>query len=215
MNKEKFKPEDNYLKKIKNFIFEFEKNKKNLNILEFGVREGRSTKLFLDLCRSNSGKLLSVDVDDYSKLFNDENWTFLKTRDDNIDKITKFINSKFDIILIDSFHEPNHVKKLIYMYWSHLKIDGSMYIDDISWLPYLKDNWRDHKYTEKINYETFQKILEVFNSNNDNFLLDFNFRDSGMARLVKKSNQTLKESKKIKLRNSFIKSLLKNFKSFL
>ena len=101
------------------------------------------------------------------------------------------------------------------MYWSHLKIDGSMYIDDISWLPYLKDNWRDHKYTEKINYETFQKILEVFNSNNDNFLLDFNFRDSGMARLVKKSNQTLKESKKIKLRNSFIKSLLKNFKSFL
>ena len=50
MSEEKFKPEDNYLKKIKNFIFEFEKNKKNLNILEFGVREGRSTKLFLDLC---------------------------------------------------------------------------------------------------------------------------------------------------------------------
>ena len=31
--------DDNYLNKIKNFIFEFEKNKKNLNILELGVRE--------------------------------------------------------------------------------------------------------------------------------------------------------------------------------
>ena len=107
---------NNFEEKIFEFIFEYEKTKKNLNILEFGVREGRSTKLFLELCRSNSGKLLSVDVDDYSKLFNDKNWTFLKTRDDSIDKITKFINSKFDIILIDSFHEPNHVKKLIYMY---------------------------------------------------------------------------------------------------
>ena len=40
--------------------------KKDGLILEFGVREGRSTKMFLDLCRVNAGKLLSVDVDDYS-----------------------------------------------------------------------------------------------------------------------------------------------------
>ena len=26
-----------------------------------------------------------------------------------------------------------------------------MYIDDISWLPYMKNSWRDHKYTENIN----------------------------------------------------------------
>ena len=41
----------------------------NPQIVEFGVREGRSTKLFLDLCDQNNGKLFSVDIDDYSNLF--------------------------------------------------------------------------------------------------------------------------------------------------
>ena len=72
--------------KITNFIFEYERNKKNPNILEFGVREGRSTKIFLDICRINDGKLLSVDIDDYSGLFKDDNWVFLKSRDDDYKK---------------------------------------------------------------------------------------------------------------------------------
>ena len=39
--------DDNYLNKIKNFIFEFEKIKKNFYILEHCVREERSQKYFL------------------------------------------------------------------------------------------------------------------------------------------------------------------------
>ena len=71
MLKKKFNPDQNYKDKINNFILDHEINKKNINILEFGVREGRSTKMFLDLCASNGGKLISVDIDDYSNLFND------------------------------------------------------------------------------------------------------------------------------------------------
>ena len=44
MHIKEFNPSKNYQNKINDFIFENEKNKKNLNILEFGVREGRSTK---------------------------------------------------------------------------------------------------------------------------------------------------------------------------
>ena len=62
----KIDPEKIYLDKINNFIFMFEKNKRNLNILEFGVREGRSTKMFLDMLKISKGKLISVDIDDYS-----------------------------------------------------------------------------------------------------------------------------------------------------
>ena len=39
---------NDYIRKINKFIFNNKKYKKNINILEFGVREGRSTKLFLD-----------------------------------------------------------------------------------------------------------------------------------------------------------------------
>ena len=100
---------NNYLKKIKNFIFEFEKNKKNPLILEFGVRQGRSTKMFLEICERNDGNLISIDVDDYANLFNDKNWTFIQCRDDNKIKISSFLKKSIDIILIDSFHDPEHV----------------------------------------------------------------------------------------------------------
>ena len=209
MKNEKFTPEDNYLKKIKNFIFEYEKNNKNLNILEFGVREGRSTKIFLDICRENGGKLLSVDIDDYSNLFKDENWTFLKSRDDDYKKVSNLFTEKFDIILIDSLHEPNHVAKLIYLYWQHLNVRGSMYIDDISWLPYIEGSWRDHEYTENINRNTFFKILEIQNSNYNSMDLTFNFNGSGMCRIIKVSDDNLIKYKIIKNRNMLFKNNIK------
>ena len=89
-----------------------------------------------------------------------------------------------------------------------------MYIDDISWLPYLEGNWRDHEYTEKINYDTFQIILNILKSNDDKFHLNFSFKDSGMARLTKINNQKLTPPKKIKLRKNLIKNNLKSFISF-
>ena len=205
---------DNFLEKISNFIFEHEKNRKNLNILEFGVRKGISTKMFLNLCEVNNGKLISVDIDDYSNLYKNDNWTFLNMRDDNIEEIKSYISYPIDIILIDSFHEPKHVEKIIYLYWKYLKVGGSMYVDDISWLPYLKGNWRDHEYTEKINYDTFNKILTILKTNYDKFYLEFTFMDSGMARLTKLNNENLILPKKIKLRKNLIKTKLKKFISF-
>lgn len=37
-------------------------NIKKINILEFGVREGLSTSMFLSLCEKNIGKLISVEI---------------------------------------------------------------------------------------------------------------------------------------------------------
>jgi predicted O-methyltransferase YrrM len=211
MLKEKINPSKNYQKKIADFIFCNENNKKNINILEFGVREGRSTKLFLEICDKNNGKLISVDIDDYSNLFKNSNWKFIKSRDDDYETVSSHFNANFDIILIDSFHEPNHVQKLIYTYWKHLKINGSMYIDDISWLPYMKNSWRDHKYTENINRDTFNKILEIQLTNYDNINLTFAFNGSGMCRIVKLNDKDLNLPKLIKPRRYYIKNLLRKF----
>ena len=203
---------NNYLNKIRNFIYEFEKDKKNPFILEFGVRQGRSTKMFLEICDKNNGNLISVDVDNYANLFNNKNWTFIQCRDDHKEKISKFLDKNIDIILIDSFHDPDHVLKIINLYWENLVVGGSMYIDDISWLPYIKGSWRDHKYTENINFDTFQVLLNLLNSNKENFNLEFNFQDSGIARLIKLNNIPLKEPKKIIRRKNLIKKFLKIFR---
>jgi hypothetical protein len=202
-------PDQNYQNKIYNFILENEKHKRNINILEFGVREGRSTKMFLELCAKNNGKLISVDIDNYSNLFQDINWNFIHCRDDDYKQVSSFFSKKFDIILIDSLHEPNHVQKLIYTYWKHLNVNCSMYIDDISWLPYVKHSWRDHKYTENINRDTFYKILEIQLSNYDNIKLSFTFDGSGMCRMIKQNDKDLNNPKLIKPRQYLIKKFLK------
>ena len=45
-----------YIPKFNSFITSQIKDIKKINIIEFGVKEGRSTKIFLDLCKKNSGE---------------------------------------------------------------------------------------------------------------------------------------------------------------
>ena len=151
-----------YLHKIDTFLKKDLFKINNPQIVEFGVREGRSTKLFLDLCDQNNGKLFSVDIDDYSNLFTNKNWKFIKSRDDNFDFLENILPKEIDIIYLDSLHEADHVEKIFYHYFKKLKINGYFFIDDISWVPYLKTEERNNFYCEINNKETFEKILSIY-----------------------------------------------------
>ena len=164
--------------KIKNFLEAQIKDIKNPIILEFGVKEGRSTKMFLDLCEKNDGKLYSIDIDDYSNLYKNSKWTFLNTRDDNFEYLEEKLPVDFDIIYLDSLHEAKHVEKIFYHYFKKLKINGFFFIDDISWLPYLKNQEKNNFYCELNNKETFEKILNIYFANQKNFDLSFSFISS-------------------------------------
>lgn len=181
----------------------------NIVILEFGVQKGRSTMKFLEICKKNNGKLFSVDVDDCSSVSDDPNWKFIKARDDNFDYIKPKIPSEIDVILIDTIHEANHVKKILYGYYNFLKIDGYIFIDDISHLPYLKNSSRNNFYCEINNQETFKMILEVYKENIENIDLNFSYISSGLAIIKKKNNQKLNKNKKLHLRESSIKNFVR------
>ena len=198
----------NYNYKIENSIKSYINNFKNPKILEFGVKEGRSTKIFLELCKVNSGKLYSVDIDDYSSLFDDKNWKFIKSRDDNFDFIERMIPEKLDIIYLDSLHEASHVEKIFYHYFDKLTIGGYFFIDDISWLPYLKNSSKDNFYCEINNRETFLKILEIYNLNFEKFDISFDFTSSGTCRIKKKA-ENLNRSQAIPNRTFSLKNFLR------
>ena len=186
-------PDYNY--KIYNFINPCLQKFKDISILEFGVKEGRSTKLFLDFCKKNNGKVFSIDIDDYSKKFNDDNWTFIKSRDDDFKFLDQKLPKKFDVIYLDSLHEADHVEKIFYHYFKKLKVGGFFFIDDISWLPYLSKKKRNNFYCEINNQETFDKILEIYGNNENIFDLSFDFTSSGLCKIIKKEedlNPTLK-----------------------
>ena len=132
----------------------------------------------------------------------------MKTRDDNFKFLQEKLPKKFDLIYLDSIHEADHVQKIFYHYYDFLKINGQFYIDDISWLPYLKSNYRDNFYCEINNKETFERLIKIYNNNFDNFDIFFTFISSGMCRIVKKQNQ-LNQPKKIISREKSFKNIFR------
>jgi len=201
-----------YINKLQREILPKINNIQNINILELGVQRGTSTNIFLEICEKNEGYLTSVDVEDCSKVSDNDRWKFIHSRDDDFSLIRNNINKELDVIFIDTLHEADHVEKIIYGYYDLLKVGGYLFIDDISHLPYLTDKPRNNFYCEINNKETFEKIIEIYSSNTDKFDLNFNFLSSGLATLKKKNKNDLDKSKKILDRKLTLKNLYRKFK---
>lgn len=191
---------------------EFLKNKissiPNPNILELGVQNGNSTKMFLEVCEKNDGFLTSIDIDDCSNVSKSSKWNFIQSSDDNFDFIKDYLKNDLDIIFIDSLHEPQHIKKVLYYYFNFLKLNGTIFVDDISWLPFIYGGENDNDFVERINRLTFDKILEIYNANKKSLSLEINFTGSGLA-ILKKIDKNLNEEIKIKNRLFTVKNILK------
>jgi len=200
---------DEYSKKIEDFLIRDISDINELKILEFGVRHGITTKKFLKICEEKNGQLFSIDIDDCSSVSKSPNWTFIKSRDDNFDYIEKKIPKVFDVILIDSFHNAKHVKKILYYYYRKLKIGGRIFIDDICWIPYVLNNYRNHFNSEMNNRETFDMINKVILSNQENINVYFSFVGSGMAKIIKLNENKLSNTVKIKSREFSLKNIVR------
>ena len=132
---------------------------------------------------------------DYSHHFKSNNWRFIHCKDDDYDKIESIIPKNFDIIYLDTIHTASHVEKILYHYFDKLNIGGVFVIDDTSSLPYLKKREKNNFSLEINNYETFQKLLEIFNSNHENLYFESSFIGTGAVKLTKLNDNKLKRSK--------------------
>ena len=196
--------------KLIEFVYPELKKLNNDNILEFGVSEkGMSTELFLNHAKENNCKLFSIDNVNYQNKFNSTFWTFIFSRDDNFEKIKKIIPNEFGLILLDTVHEAKHVENIIYNYFDRLKLDSCFFIDDINWMPYLKKSEKNRFYNEINNYETFEKLLEIYYANRSNISLDFTFHGTGMCKIKKIKQEKLNPPQKIYTRKNSIKNFLR------
>ena len=201
-----------YINKLHKEILPKINNIQNINILELGVQRGTSTNIFLKICEKNDGYLTSVDIDDCSKVSDNTRWKFIHSRDDDFSKIRNNITRQVDVIFIDTLHEADHVEKIIYGYYDLLKVGGYLFIDDISHLPYLSEKPRNNFYCEINNKETFDRIVKIYNSNTENFELNFSFVSSGLAIIKKKNISNLNKAQSIKKRNITIRNLYRKIR---
>ena len=200
---------DEYSLKLDKFLMPLISNISNPIILELGVENGRSTKKFLQICKKNNGKLFSVDTQDCSKISDDPNWNFFKTRDDNFEFVKSKLSDKIDVLFVDSLHEAEHVKNLIYGYYPMLKKEGYIFVDDISHLPYLQNKPRNNFYCEINNKETFDILLSIYSKNIENFELNFSFMSSGLAIIKKLNNNNLSTFENLNERSWKFKNILR------
>ena len=182
---------------------------KNPQIIEFGVRHGVSTSLFLDLCTMNDGKLFSIDENDYEYRFNSTKWNFIKSRDDNFEFLKKKLPNNVDVIFLDTLHKADHVIKILIEYFDNLKEGGYFIIDDISWIPYLKKNLHDHFYKEINNKETFESLLQIYSLNFNVMDIKFNLTDTGSVIIKKLKDEKLFFNKKRLSRDNSLKNYLR------
>ena len=203
--------------KLINFIYPELKKNENSNILEFGVSEkGMSTELFLKYSKNNSCKLFSIDNVDYGKKFNDPNWKFIFSRDDNYKYVENNLSDNYDLILLDTIHESDHVEKILFNYYKFLNVGKCFFIDDISWLPYIKKAEKNRFYAEINNKETFDMLLDLYFINRENIKVDFTFEGTGMCKITKLNNNNLNKIKeKVKLRKYSIKNTLRKISKLL
>ena len=208
IKEDKIKGTENYLKKLRDATHNYLNALDKPTILEFGVRHGYSTRLFIDYCEKNQGKLYSVDIDDCSNVSNSSHWEFIQSRDDNFEFLLTKLPKEFDLIFIDSYHNAEHVKKIFYYYYPFLKKNGLILIDDISWIIYLKDKIKNNFNSEINNNELFFTLLEILNNNSENINIKFDFRGSGLAQILKTENN-IDPPKKIISRKLSIKNILR------
>jgi len=128
--------------------------------------------------------------------------------------VNSYLRYKLNIIFIDTTHTADHVEKIFYLYFKKLKINGFILIDDISWLPYCKGQYRNHSWVEKNNKETFFRMLEIYSSNKDKLDISFNFLDSGLCKVTKIKDKKLNLKNKIYYRKFIVKNILDLFKNF-
>ena len=154
IKEDKIKGTENYLKKLRDASHDYLNELNKPTILEFGVRHGYSTRLFLDYCEKNQGELYSVDIDDCSNVSNSSHWEFIQSRDDNFEFLLTKLPKEFDLIFIDSYHNAEHVKKFLLLLL-FFKKNGLMLIDDINWIIYSKHKIKDNFNSEINNNELF------------------------------------------------------------
>ncbi len=133
-------------------VFEKLPNHENLNILEIGIYDGESLRMWRDLFPNSN--VYGIDINEHS-IFSEERITCFKCSQVDFDRFDiLFQNVQFDIIIDDGGHFPRHqLDSLKYMFPKYLKSGGVYIEEDIcTSLPHTYQFYRQLDNTNIIDY---------------------------------------------------------------
>ena len=137
----------------------------NVNFLEIGIDKTESLKLWKGYF--GNVNLHGIDIDE--KEFNDTEVTLHKIDQSNsleLDKFVANVGIKFDVILDDGSHVPEHQILTINKLWNLVKPGGIYIIEDIETSYWKKSKIYGYRFNARrqgIMHE-FSKLIDVINS---------------------------------------------------
>ena len=155
---------------------------KNPIIVELGVAEtALSTKNFLNYVNDKGGKLYSIDIQDFSKItntdnfknINSKNWNFLQSNDLNLEKILKnfpIIKNGIDVLYVDSLHDPTHIEKTLMKWFKYINQYGYIFFDDTE---------------SRVYKEQKALFISIGNDGMDEVIKKFYYRNSNLIKYTK------------------------------
>ena len=155
---------------------------KNPIIVELGVAEtALSTKNFLNYVNDKGGKLYSIDIQDFSKItntddfknINSKNWNFLQSNDLDLEKIFKSfpkIKNGIDILYVDSLHDPTHIERTLMNWFKYINQYGYIFFDDTE---------------SRVYKEQKALFISIGNDGMDDVIKKFYYRNSNLVKYTK------------------------------
>jgi len=155
---------------------------KNPIIVELGVAEtALSTKNFLNYVTNKGGELYSIDIQDFSKItdsdnfknINSKNWNFLQCNDLNLEKILKnfpIIKNGIDVLYVDSLHDPTHIEKTLMKWFKYINQFGYIFFDDTE---------------SRVYKEQKALFISIGNDGMDDIIKKFYYRNSNLVKYTK------------------------------
>ena len=155
---------------------------KNPIIVELGVAEtALSTKNFLNYVSNKGGELYSIDIQDFSKItnsdnfknINSKNWNFLQSNDLDLEKIFKsfpIIKNGIDILYVDSLHDPTHIERTLMKWFKYINQYGYIFFDDTE---------------SRVYKEQKALFISIGNDGMDDVIKKFYYRNSNLVKYTK------------------------------
>jgi predicted O-methyltransferase YrrM len=159
-------------------------------VLELGTDDGNSSTIFLQACEEKDGRVVSVDIVDYSDISSSPRWQFVKSDSTNVDYIIKqapHLAAGIDVMYVDSLHTRAHVEKEVMGWYPYLNQDAWIFFDDVDSNPYRKGHRKDNVNVERANDSIHEFVQEFFYANEFTLQLSIFYGTTGLACMRKRS----------------------------
>lgn len=157
-------------------------------IVELGTDRGLSATMFLQACKQNDGRLVSVDIRDCSQVSDDERFYFVQsdsTAADDIARSRPFLKDGIDVLYVDSLHERQHVEREVRNWWPYLKAGSTIIFDDVDPHVYRPGQRKDNAGSERNWQQIYDFVTELFWANVDDLEFTVHFGSTGLAVISK------------------------------